>query len=147
MFIKSVHTLSKAIGLESFSMGAEAEDDDEVDAVFDGCDVDDATEVVEENCGRSEYRTSWLFADGRETAVAVMLVDATVASPVSINDDDKLSLSLSSGTLKLVDADSMTYCTQALDDKISLADIFWHWFMFGSVNKDFSLIIFYNQIT
>lgn len=44
-------TLSKAIGLESFSMGAEAEE--EVDAVFDGCDVDDATDVVDENCGRS----------------------------------------------------------------------------------------------
>lgn len=45
-------TLSKAIGLESFSMGAEPEDDD-VDAVFDGCDVDEATDVVDENCGRS----------------------------------------------------------------------------------------------
>lgn len=53
MFMKSLRTLSNAIGLESFSMGAEAEDDDDVDAVFDGCDVDDATDVVEENCGRS----------------------------------------------------------------------------------------------
>lgn len=51
-----------------------------------------------------------MFADGRETAVAVIFADATVASPVNVstNDDDKLSLSLSSGTLTLVDAGSMT---------------------------------------
>jgi hypothetical protein len=49
-----------------------------------------------------------LFADGRETAVAVIFAADTVASPAydadaSTNDDDKLCLSLSSGTLTLVD--------------------------------------------
>jgi hypothetical protein len=47
-----VRTFSKAIGLDSFSMGAE-EDDEEIDAECDGCDEDDATDVVDENCGRS----------------------------------------------------------------------------------------------
>lgn len=53
MFMAMCVTFSKAIGLESFSMGADEEDDEDVDAVCDGCDVDDATDVDDENCGRS----------------------------------------------------------------------------------------------
>ena len=47
-------TLSKAIGRESFSIGAEeAEEDEEADAACDGCEATEPTEVVDENCGRS----------------------------------------------------------------------------------------------
>lgn len=47
-------TLSKAIGRESFSMGAEeVEEDEEVDAACDGCEATEPTDVVDENWGRS----------------------------------------------------------------------------------------------
>lgn len=49
-----LHTLSKAIGLESFSIGADDKDDEEeVDAALEGWEVVEATDVVDENCGRS----------------------------------------------------------------------------------------------
>lgn len=51
-------TLSKAIGRESFSIGAETEEAD--DAEFDGAEVFEAAELMDANddVGRSEYKTS-----------------------------------------------------------------------------------------
>lgn len=47
------HTLSKAIGRDNFSIGADVDDDDE----FDGIEMPDDMEVVAEivDGGRSEY--------------------------------------------------------------------------------------------
>lgn len=88
-------TLSKAIGRDNFSMGAEAEEPDE-DAA-DGIEADDdAAELTDENddAGRSAYNTSWLLTDGSETAAAVMVDDeGSVAS--------KLFRALSGGSLLL----------------------------------------------
>ncbi len=122
-------TLSKAIGRESLSIGADDDDDEEVDAVLDGCDMDEATDALEENCGLSVYKTSWLFADGRETAVAVIFDDDTFdPSPpndASTNDDDKLSRSLLSGTL-----DAGSIAQYALNFQITM--IFPSWIYFGT---------------
>lgn len=91
--------MSKAIGRDNFSIGAETE---EVDAAVDGIELLEITELMDENddCGRSVYKTSWLFADGKETAVAVMVVDAVGAVAWT---NDKFSLSLSGGALTLED--------------------------------------------
>jgi hypothetical protein len=56
---ENCHTLSKAIGRDNFSIGAETEELD--DAVFDGIETVDAAELMDENddaAGRSEYKTS-----------------------------------------------------------------------------------------
>lgn len=89
-------TLSKAIGRDNFSMGAVTEE--LVDAVFDGIETVEAAELMEENddaaTGRSEYKTSWLFMDGWETATAVIVDgDGSITS--------ELSRVLSGGTLLL----------------------------------------------
>lgn len=51
-------TLSKAIGRDNFSIGAETEEPD--DAVCDGIETVEAAELMDENddAGRSEYNTS-----------------------------------------------------------------------------------------
>lgn len=69
------HTLSKAIGRDNFSIGADVDDDDE----FDGIEMPDDMEVVAETVdgGRSEYNINWLLVadndDGNaDTAAAVI---------------------------------------------------------------------------
>lgn len=69
------HTLSKAIGRDNFSIGADVDDDDE----FDGIEMPDDMEVVAEivDGGRSEYNINWLLVadndDGNaDTAAAVI---------------------------------------------------------------------------
>lgn len=68
-------TLSKAIGRDSFSIGAETDEPDDV--VCDGIETVEAAELMDENddAGRSEYNTSWLLEDGSETATAVIVDD------------------------------------------------------------------------
>lgn len=90
-------TLSKAIGRDNFSMGAETEDDadDACDVV--GIEAVDAAELrdVNDEVGRSEYKTSWLPTIGRETAAADM------ADGGGVSDANELSRALSGGTLLL----------------------------------------------
>lgn len=99
-------TLSNAIGLDSFSIGAETED---VDAAFDAADALDIIELIDEkdDWGRSVYKTSWLFADGIETAVVAILAVFAVCDADDTSINDKFSLSLSGGTLTLDDVGSM----------------------------------------
>lgn len=80
---EKAHTLSKAIGRDNFSMGAETEELD--DAVCDGIEMVDAAELMDVKddaaAGRSEYKTSWLLTDGWETATAVIVDgDASITS-------------------------------------------------------------------
>ena len=99
-FLKTMKsfTLSKAIGRDSFSIGAEMEDED---VAFDGADALDIIELIDENddCGRSVYKTSWLFADGKETAVVAMFFAVNTVAVDDNSTNDKFSLSLSGGTL------------------------------------------------
>lgn len=93
--VRKAGTLSKAIGRDNFSIGAEAEEPDE-DAV-DGIEADDdAAVLMDENddAGRSAYNTSWLLTDGSETAAAVMVDDEGSAA-------SKLFRALSGGNLLL----------------------------------------------
>ena len=98
LITKNSLTLSKAIGRESFSIGAETED---VDAAFDGTDALDIIELIDENddCGRSVYKTSWLF--GKETAVVAIFAAVTTFAADETSTNDNFSLSLSGGILTL----------------------------------------------
>lgn len=89
-------TLSKAIGRDNFSMGAETEEVDVVacEVGIEATDVVELSDVNDDVVGRSEYNTSWLLTDGRETAAAVM-VDAGVSVA------NELSRALSGGNLLL----------------------------------------------
>jgi len=76
--------------------------DDDDEAAFDGIEmVEAATELIDEKddvvVGRSEYKTSWLLADGNVV---------TAAADIAIADDGSnkgwvISRSLSGGTLLL----------------------------------------------
>lgn len=115
------------MGRDNFSIGAGTEDDD--DAAFDG--LLEIIELIEENddCGRSVYNTSWLFADGKETAVAVMFAAAAVDDEAaSINNN--FSLSLSGGTFIFVDdVGSMAHVPRLHRCVLSGTLRFWHQFL------------------
>lgn len=64
-------------------------------------------------------------------AVAVIFasVDAAAAADPSISDDEKVSLSLSGGTLTLVDGAGSMACALVPSNDFSLSDVFWHQFL------------------
>lgn len=90
-------TLSKAIGRDNFSIGAETEEPDDV--VCDGIETVEAADEMDEkdDAGRSEYNTSWLLLSGSETATAVIADDEGDDSVVT----SKVSRALSGGSLLL----------------------------------------------
>lgn len=89
-------TLSKAIGRDNFSIGAETEEPDEV--VWDGIEAVEADEMDEkDDAGRSEYNTSWLLLAGSETATAVIADKDDDGSVVT----NEISRALSGGSLLL----------------------------------------------
>lgn len=76
-------TLSKAIGRDNFSIGAETEEPD--DAACDGIETFEVTELMDEydDAGRSAYNTSWLLVVGSETAAADIVDDEGSVSEIS----------------------------------------------------------------
>lgn len=88
------------MGRDNFSIGAETEEAD--DAVCDGTEIVEAAELMDVNddVGRSEYKTSWfievsgLLTVGSETAAAVIVVDDDSTA-------SEFSRALSGGTLML----------------------------------------------
>lgn len=87
-------TLSKAMGRDNFSIGADIDEEPDDEAV---CDCTEALlvdfELMDEiDVGRS-YSTSWLLTDGSETAAAVMVDDCGGSTT------NELSRALSGGTL------------------------------------------------
>lgn len=86
-------TLSKAMGRDNFSIGADTDEEPDVDTVCDGTDALVEAELMDENDVGRSYSTSWLLTVGSETAAAVM-VDGCGGSTTN-----ELSRALSGGTL------------------------------------------------